>query len=127
MKRASDLRADTSCVSILSALQHRATIERATSTMVDGSPVRSWSVVSVRMPCLYSRESVVLDPSDASERREATQVGLLFTLPEADIEPGDRVHITRPPLAGSFEVEPDPSSTLTPHTVSHREFRIRSL
>ena len=121
------VRADTSSVSILSALQHRATIERSTEAMVDGSPVRSWAVVGVRTPVLYSRESVVLDPSDGSERREATQTGLLFTLPTADVRPSDRIHITRPPLSGSFEVEPDPSSILTPHTVSHREFRIRSL
>lgn len=116
-------------MSILGTLQHRVTVERATERMVDGSPVRSWAVVGVRVPALLSRESMVIDPSDASERREATSTGLLFTLPGAPIEPGDRVVITRPPfLAGSaFEVEQDPSDVLTLHDAHHREYKVRSL
>ena len=112
-------------MSILNVLTHRATIERSTETMTDGVPVRAWSVVGVRVPVLYSRESVVVDPSDASERREATSTGLLFTLPTADVMPGDRVHITRPALGGDYEVEADPSTVLSLHDVHHREFKLK--
>lgn len=112
---------------IQGVLQHRATVERSTETMTDGVPVRSWSVVSVRTPVLLSRESVVLDPSDGSERREATSLAVLFTLPTADLLPGDRVHLTRPALAGDFEVEADPSTVLSLHGVHHREFKLRSV
>ena len=114
-------------MSILNVLQHRATVERSSETMTDGVPVRAWSVVGVRVPVLFSRESVVLDPSDASERREATSTGLLFTMPGAAIEPGDRVHVTRPPLSGSFEVESEVTDVLTLHDVHHRELKLRSL
>lgn len=115
-------------MSILSTLQHRATVERSTTTMVNGAPVRSWSVVSVRTPVLLSRDEVVTDPTwTPTQRTEAHQRATLFALPTADVQPGDRVHITRPPMAGSFEVLPDPSDVMTPHTVHHREYRVRSV
>ncbi|SER12345.1 hypothetical protein [Microlunatus flavus] len=115
-------------MSILNVLAHRATVERSTETMADGVPVRSWSVVGARIPVLLSRDKVVLDPTwTAEQHREAGVMCTLFALPAADIAPGDRVHLTRPALAGTFEVLPDPSAVLDLHGVHHHEHKVRSV
>lgn len=116
-------------MSIQGVLRHRATVERAQTTMVAGQPVKSWSVVLTRCPVLYSKDPTPdLDPTwTAIQRREADQRGTLFALPSADILPGDRIRITRPALPGAYEVQPDPSTVLTLHGISHKELKVRSV
>ena len=110
-------------------LTHRATVERFTETLEDGSPVRTWSEVAAGLPVLYSRDQADFDPAwTASQRREADQRGTLFALPGANIQPGDRVRITRPAtLTLTLEVQPDPSTIPTLHSVAHCEFEVRSV
>jgi hypothetical protein len=113
---------------INSVLQHRATVERSTETLIEGSPVRTWAVTMVRAPVLLSRDEAVTDPTwTASQAREAGARCTLFASASIDIRPGDRVHVTRPPMAGSFEVLPDPSTVMTLHSISHREYKVRSV
>lgn len=113
---------------INNVLTHRATIERNTYTMEDGSPVMTWAVIGVRVPVLFSKDSAEFDPTwTATQRREADQRGTLFALPGADIQPGDRVTLTRPMDGGKFEVLPDPSKVLTLHTIHHREYAVREV
>lgn len=115
-------------MSILGVLQHRCTVERSTDALIDGVPVRSWSVVGVRVPVLLNRDAVVEDPTwTASQRHEAGSRATLFALPGADVLPGDRVHVTRPPMADTYEVLPDFADVLTLHVVHHRELKVRSL
>ena len=114
---------------INSVLTHRATVERSAEVWQDGAPVFTWSVIKSGVPCLFSKDQGEFDPTwTATERREADQRGTLFALPTADIRPGDRVKITRPPtLALTLEVQPDPSTIPTLHSVSHREYKDRSV
>lgn len=113
---------------IHSILAHRATIERASEQMVHGSPLRSWSVVTVRTPVLLSRDGSAHDPTwTATQRREANSLATLFSLPTSTIQPGDRVTLTRPPTGQTFEVLPDPAAVLTLHTVSHHEHKVREV
>ena len=116
-------------MSILSLLAHRVTVERNTSVLVEGSPHTTWSVVSVRMPCLYSKDAAEFDPTWTPEqRKEADQRGTLFTAPEADLRPGDRCHLTRPPGLGlTLAVLSDPATVLDLHGVHNCEYRVRSV
>lgn len=114
---------------INTTLRHRATVERSTSSMIDGGPHTTWTVVTVRTPVLYSKDSTEFDPSwTAEQRREADQRGVLFAASGADIRPGDRVRLTRPADLGlTLAVLADPSSVLSLHGVHHREFAVRSV
>jgi hypothetical protein len=118
-------------VSIDILLKHRATVQRSVDTFVKGSPSKAWTVVAdsvnAPLPVLYSKDSVELDPTwSATQKAEASQLGTLFTRPDAPIEPGDHVSLVRPVL-GVYEVLPDPSPVLTLSGVSHREYKVRSL
>lgn len=116
-------------MSIYSVLQHRATVTRSTTTLVNGAPVYAWNVVSVRTPVLYSTDNTEFDPAwTATQRREADQRGTLFATATADIKPGDRLTITRPAMmAMTLEVLPDPSTVLALHSASHKEWQVRQV
>lgn len=109
-------------------LKHRATVERSTETMVNGTPVKTWAVIAVRVPCLYSKDATEFDPMwTVTQRKEAGQRGTLFAVPKANILPGDRLTITRPSLPGKFEVQPDNADITTPLAVHHKEFKVKSV
>lgn len=116
-------------MSILPTLRHRATVERSTSVLLDGSPHTTWSVISVREPVLYSKDTTEFDPTLTTEqRRESDQRGTLFTSSTADLKPGDRVHLTRPVGLGlTLAVLADPATVLDLHGVHHREHKVRSV
>jgi hypothetical protein len=117
-------------LSILTVLRHRAIVNRATDTYVKGRPQKVWALVTPALstiPVLYSKDKAEFDPTwTASQQTDAGQRGTLFAKPDANIKPGDHVTITRPNL-GTFEVLPDPASVQTLNTLSHKEYKVRSV
>ena len=115
-------------MTISSVLTHRCTVMRSIEDFSDGSPAFTWSVVSVRTPVLLRPTPSTTDPTwTSSQRHEADSEAILFSLATADLHPGDRVTLTRPPTGQTFEVQADPSTVLTLHTASHREWHVRQV
>lgn len=112
-------------MSIRSVLRHRATVRRSTTTIVGGVPTTTWATLTEALPCLLDVGTASLpEPTYTAQQQQAyDRAGTLFTLPTADVKPGDRVVLTRG-AAGTFLVKPDPAGVATLTGPHHREYRV---
>jgi hypothetical protein len=104
-------------VSIRSVLRHRATVKRQAGT--------AWQTVASDLPCLLDVGTVgEPEPTYTGEQqRYLDRSGTLLTLASADLQPADRVLMTRG-QSGTFVVRPDPAKVSTLTGVSHHEHRV---
>ena len=87
----------------------------------------TWGVVVADLPCFLDASGHQLDPtlSETAQQR-LDRTGTLFTLPAADVLPGDRVVLTRGAV-GTFLVRQDPANVATLQGPSHAEHRVEEV
>lgn len=106
---------------IRSLLRHRAEVVRGLHEVVDGISWTSWDAAVESLPCLLSVDG--FQTEKLSEDDTADRLGILFTLPGANVKPGDRLNMTRGAV-GTFRVLEAPANVATLNGLSHCEFRV---
>lgn len=87
-------------------LGHRVTIYRLTQGDVDGQTSYTWDIVATNVPAFVDTSFIRIgkDPTWTEEAgRSPDRSGVAFFKYAANVNPGDRVQVTRGP-AGQFEI-----------------------
>lgn len=111
-------------MSYRSLLKMRCSILELVETQQDGMPVHSWQTTQVDVRCfadLLFFNGPDNDPLwTADAAKPENRSGKLFLAPNAIVEPGNRIKITRGP-SGTFEVQGAVDEAWTPRGLHHLE------
>lgn len=109
------------------ALVHRCQVARGTEAEIDGIRRFVWAVVAEDVLALVDSQRAPLDPTftDGQQAVADRQVTIL-TLPTANIQPNDRLTVTRGP-SGRYSVKFAHRIPTMPHGISHVEWRAESV